>query len=280
MSILNHASVQIPDEAVHAALLSMAKDNVGTDVQGLLMHGSDKLRVKPNALRNALTAAHPHLSAPCTVEIQKLHWINPDEENSGFLKARSVFGNYYVFNNGGWQVRLYDYPNGQFFEWSSTDLSNDTEQTAIDAAQADFERRILSCVVTNPVDVAAVREALSETRIDLVIFRGNIADAEKTDGRWDGMPDRVQSWIDRIDTALALSPTEPVQGEKWQPIETVPKDGIEFIARCGADKPSFSCFWDGTAFMHFDHGEGLISYSPTEWMPLPTSPNTEVGKCN
>lgn len=78
----------------------------------------------------------------------------------------------------------------------------------------------------------------------------------------------------------ALSLSEPVQGEQWQPIETAPKDGIEFIARCGADKPSFSCFWDGTAFMHFDHGEGLISYSPTEWMPLPTSPNTEVGKCN
>ena len=241
MSILNHVSAHIPDEAVYAALLSMAKDNVGTDVQELLMHGFDKLRVKPNALRNALTAAHPHLSAPCAVEVVD--------------RAKRIANIY----------------------------RNKDDATVIASFHKETARvidELLSCVVTNPVDVAAVREALSETRIDLVILRGNIADAEKTDGRWDGMPDRVQSWIDRIDTALALSPTEPVQGEQWQPIETAPKDGIEFIARCGADKPSFSCFWDGTAFMHFDHGEGLISYSPTEWMPLPTSPNTEVGKCN
>lgn len=47
-----------------------------------------------------------------------------------------------------------------------------------------------------------MREALRETRTDLSILRGNIADAEKTQPRWKGMPDEVGKWIARIEAAL------------------------------------------------------------------------------
>lgn len=150
---------------------------------------------------------------------------------------------------------------------------------------------------TKPVNVAAVREV--PVNIDKLI--AELKSAEDMCFSWSGSA-LLANELNATDTdeghislykdlcglgnsmsylqseIRALSLSEPGQGEQWQPIETAPKDGIEFIARCGADKPSFSCFWDGTAFMHFDHGEGLISYSPTEWMPLPTSPNTEAGK--
>ncbi|GEM_PF-6082809 len=96
-------------------------------------------------------------------------------------------------------------------------------------------------------------------------------------------PTEIASLISYSDMELgaairALSPAEPAQAEQWRPIATAPKDGTEFIARCGANKPFFSCFWDGSAFMHYEHGEGLISYSPIEWMPLPATPTPEAGQ--
>lgn len=51
-------------------------------------------------------------------------------------------------------------------------------------------------------EVGRLREALAETRTDLSILKGNIANAAKSDARWDGMPDVVQRWIDRNDAAL------------------------------------------------------------------------------
>lgn len=133
MSILNHASTHIPDEAIHAALLSMAQDNIGADVQGLLMHGFDKLNAKPNALRNALAAALPYLS-------------------------------------------LSDEP-----------------------AQGEQCNHI--------TDASKMVDALKETRIDLVILQGNVADAAKTNSNWEEMPARIREWIDRIDAALHAAPT-------------------------------------------------------------------------
>lgn len=57
----------------------------------------------------------------------------------------------------------------------------------------------------------------------------------------------------------------------WQDIGTAPKTGEEFIARTGPEWSSFSCFWDGVAFVHFDKDDGFIRYSPTEWMPFPSA---------
>ena len=60
-----------------------------------------------------------------------------------------------------------------------------------------------------------------------------------------------------------------LQGVKVESIDTAPKNGDEFLARCGKDWPWFSCFWDGSAFVHYDHKDGLIGYPATEWIPLP-----------
>ena len=62
----------------------------------------------------------------------------------------------------------------------------------------------------------------------------------------------------------------PVQ---WNPIETAPKTGEEFIARTGPEWSAFSCFWDGEAFVHLDKDDGYISYGPKEWLPMPPAPS-------
>ncbi|HWD14292.1 MAG TPA: hypothetical protein VG519_13160 [Pseudochrobactrum sp.] len=119
----------IPDAAIHAALLSMAQDNIGADVQGLLMHGFDKLRVKPNALRNALTAAHPHLSAPCAVEVVD--------------RAKRIANIY----------------------------RNKDDATVIASFHKETARvidELLSCVVSKPVDVAAVRRQALEDALHAI----------------------------------------------------------------------------------------------------------------
>lgn len=70
--------------------------------------------------------------------------------------------------------------------------------------------------------------------------------------------------------ALGMS-NQPPQSKtlRWQPIETAPKTGEEFIGRTGPEWSGFSCFWDGAAFVHLDIDDGAIRYSPTEWMPMP-----------
>lgn len=53
--------------------------------------------------------------------------------------------------------------------------------------------------------VEKLRALLRETRIDLVVLRGNVWDAGKRDPAWRGMPAVVDSWIARIDAALGES---------------------------------------------------------------------------
>ncbi|KAB2761720.1 hypothetical protein F9L00_12740 [Brucella anthropi] len=64
-------------------------------------------------------------------------------------------------------------------------------------------RRSLRSLEPSAARSLALEEALTETRIDLVILQGNVADAAKTDSRWEGMHERVGSWIKRIDAALS-----------------------------------------------------------------------------
>lgn len=56
-------------------------------------------------------------------------------------------------------------------------------------------------------------------------------------------------------------------GDGWQTIETAPKDGTVFDARCGLWRP-FECFWDGERFIHMDPEDGPIAYDPTHWRAL------------
>lgn len=256
MSILNHEPVQIPDEAVHAALLSMAKDNVGTDVQGLLMHGFDKLRVKPNALRNALTAAHPHLSAPCAVEVVD--------------RAKRIANIY----------------------------RNKDDATVIASFHKETARvidELLSCVVSKPVDVAAVREV--PVSIDKLI--AELKSAEDMCFSWSGSA-LLANELNATDTdeghislykdlcglgnsmsylqseIRALSPSEPAQSVR--PLEEWHEDhGNAVWWTWDNDRKE----WLGEpAYI----GKPLDSDWPdyhTHWTPhpaFPAAPTTEAGK--
>ncbi len=219
----------IPDAAIHAALLSMAQDNIGADVQGLLMHGFDKLNAKPNALRNALAAALPHLSAPCAVEVEsrakRVASIHRKKDDG------TVFGSFY-------------------------------KETA------EVIEELLSCVVTKPVDVAAVREhALDEVK-SLCAEYGN-----------DSQPDSEYRLAcnDLIEAIRALS-AEPAQGDQWHPIETAPNSEMLLLA-C-ADWPLVKCGREVPVKVgHKSFGSWTVfgaSWTPTHWMPLPAAPTAEA----
>ncbi|WP_421591158.1 Lar family restriction alleviation protein [Shinella sp. M27] len=57
----------------------------------------------------------------------------------------------------------------------------------------------------------------------------------------------------------------------WRNMDSAPRTGEEFIARTGPGYPSFSCFWDGEGFSHYDKHDGFIRYPATEWLPMPTA---------
>ncbi|WP_212285752.1 hypothetical protein [Agrobacterium tumefaciens] len=71
--------------------------------------------------------------------------------------------------------------------------------------------------------------------------------------------------------AFLIARGERILAAQWFPIAVAPKDGTEFIGRCGPNLPSFSCFWDGLRFVHNSYGEGYIAYPVEEWIPMPGS---------
>jgi len=60
---------------------------------------------------------------------------------------------------------------------------------------------------------------------------------------------------------------------KWQPIETAPKDGTE-IRLLGRIKKEYIGHWDKefSVWSVRPHSEGFFVIMPTHWMPLPKLP--------
>lgn len=77
--------------------------------------------------------------------VKALEWEGPTQETNGCHVARCIFGTYSAVNEQGWYVMLDDHPWGQSFEWSAPDMRM-TFDDAAKAAQADYERRILSAL--------------------------------------------------------------------------------------------------------------------------------------
>jgi hypothetical protein len=53
---------------------------------------------------------------------------------------------------------------------------------------------------------------------------------------------------------------------KWMPIETAPRDGQVFEARCGL-YPPMDAYFTGWTFVFNDEDEGEIAYGFTHWRP-------------
>jgi len=118
-------------------------------------------------------------------------------------------------------------------------------------------RRALSALDPSAARELALEEALSETRTDLVILQGNVADAAKTDSRWEGMYERVGSWIKRIDDALS-SPDHSSDARNMV------QDHIADAGKlAGADRPSVkgtipTAFGDSVCFSGIDHSALIL----------------------
>lgn len=60
---------------------------------------------------------------------------------------------------------------------------------------------------------------------------------------------------------------------EWQPIETAPKDGTEFLVFCTDDGHSYICFCNYLAGGYWNpDAEVGGKLNPTHWMPLPKPP--------
>lgn len=84
------------------------------------------------------------------------------------------------------------------------------ESTEWTCMEADTQEAVCSVLSEKRAEDMAslLRAALEETRIDLVILRGNVAQEARLNCRWEGMADLVREWIARIDGALAGSTPE------------------------------------------------------------------------
>ena len=95
-----------------------------------------------------------------------------------------------------------------------------------------------------------------------------------------------QAEVDEIKTglraALAAAPTPPVSEDRWQPIETAPKETtqmfvvVAFGAKVGATPYNSDpwCVWHQRGeFVRWPH-----KFSPTHWMPLPDAPTMQEDK--
>ncbi len=204
-----HTTTHIPDEAVQAAVDKWFEMYSG---------GAIPLPDHTRRMREAITAALPHLSAPCAVEVVKLDW----DGLVGFVGSFSYVVAPPSFTKG-WRVwgKISDKSASIGGVLITTTAANEEEAKA--AAQADFERRILSCVVTKPVYVAAVREQCAQIAED---FRDKHWIAH--DIKIGIFPNRSEAGIAIADAIRALSPAEPAQGKQWQPTHRHVKRGTKY----------------------------------------------------
>ena len=118
--------------------------------------------------------------------------------------------------------------------------------------------------------LAALRQRIADAPVVAWMGEYNINDIRdhytvvmrhKTD--FSSMPDRVRP--------LYTHP-QPAIPEGWQPIETAPKDGSDFLAYNPMTRKHVVVFWKHDAWIF---PELVFSSSITHWMPLPAAPKPE-----
>lgn len=178
--------MKITDAAVHSALNQWYK-SFDADEDDVI------------DMRKAITAALPHL--PLGFEVKKLEWVKQDEK----LAWDSV--DYRIYVLIGSKPAVYRLLKSSFGTQYVGDFvgANALEQAKA-AAQEDFERRVRECIVTKPVDVAAVRELRKIWYIR----------------------DLTTDDFDKAEAMLSALSAEPAPGEQWQPTHRHVKRGTEY----------------------------------------------------
>ena len=79
--------------------------------------------------------------------------------------------------------------------------------------------------------------------------------------------------------AMLAAPTPPVSEDRWQPIETAPKDGSDVLLAGKRREDIASGYWLQSAYA----GNGawiwpFVHKDPTHWMPLPKAPAMQEDK--
>ena len=86
--------------------------------------------------------------------------------------------------------------------------------------------------------------------------------------------DDVELWIPQCPHCGKPAPTPPVSEDRWQPIETAPKDGSKFLAWRRHSTIPLIVFYNAE-YDQYECNDGLLVFSLTHWMPLPKAPSME-----
>jgi len=233
--------------------------------------------------RDAIAAA---LDAAAVRGVKPLEWKKPPEANT-LTRAETIVGTYRVWTPYDAQDRWFVTLKSADEYWS---FEARDEASCHAAAQADYEKRILSALV--PGDASA---------LDAAYRRGEESMRERAAERAEdacraARRAPLRSIAIRIAYAIrALPPVSP--GDGWMPIETAPKDGTPIWAVFRSDiypilrpgRPDLEC-WNGVqacirhpgiAADGFDIGWNMAAPVghggfATEWIagsrPLPSPP--------
>lgn len=60
---------------------------------------------------------------------------------------------------------------------------------------------------------------------------------------------------------------------EWQPIETAPKWGGDYLVFCPDTREQMVCFWCDGKHVFAKSEDRVYSCSPSHWMPLPEPPD-------
>lgn len=215
-------------------------------------------------MRRALTAALPHLAlsaAPCSVEVEELEWEYIGKDGLEH-RVKTSIGTYSChIDEDSAAGRMFCYlhltEDGDCTKYGEGIYSGyDDYENILAAAQADFERRILSQIVTKPVDVAAVRRRAIEEAAQVA---NHFADHSAIEGMSEEIV-MAQSYIayDVATAIRALPPAEPVN--QWQPTHRHVKRGTEYqligIGKMQAE--GWATYSDGVGYSPVDMREVAI----------------------
>lgn len=267
----------LPEEAVTAALAKWME----------LPSTGDASSLKRD-MRAALTAALPFL--PVQVAVKKLEWR---KYRNGDAETVTPFGEIYTaYVNGYWRITR----NGKAGKFIKATGGDDVE-AAKASAQADYSTRILSALEPSAPDIGkpitapsaaremALEEAarLVETHAYIVSNAGPRLEPSKT-----AKDDQHHATIAAAIRALSSpyhADAGKVDGDRWLPIESAPKDGtivllgwndpdineIGAVAGWYENGPADKCWYD-------QYHEPVTA---THWMPLrplPPAPASEGGE--